>query len=445
MSEATVATAKRFVDPQRVQRRLKAADFVVLLVATMGVFLGSSLWIPAHAVSLIAFFALEVAFGSVLTMSWIGLYGLDVLLDLGRGIVSALAVTVGLGAVAFLITHLGLFALEPWWLSGWVASCAVHFTLTRTAAFLWARPKAAAGAFRQRVAVVGWGEDADDAVRLLAEADPLRLQVVGLFDDRGSRAGPGVGAMAELVGAAKAGRVDLIVVAIPLSAEHRLLQSLKKLWPLPVDIRIARQASDLKLSPRAYGYLGKLPLLSVFDRPLNCRRRAKDLLDRALAALLGLVLLPVALLAALAIRLEGGGPVLVRDLRHGFDGTEIAVYRFRCGTPPTPVGRVLRKLRLDGLPQLVNVLKGDLSLVGPRLRPEVPKAAGLYSQVIDGYFARHRIKPGLTGWAQINGWADAMEKTSKHDLEYVDRWSLLFDLYILFKAPFALLRKRAAA
>jgi lipopolysaccharide/colanic/teichoic acid biosynthesis glycosyltransferase len=445
MSEATVARTKRFVDPQRVQRRLKAADFVVLLVATMGVFLGSSLWIPAHAVSAIGFFAFEVAFGSVLMMSWIGLYELDCLLDLGRGIVSALAVTVGLGAIAFLITHLGLFALEPLWLSGWGALCAVHFALTRTAAFLWARPKAAAGAFRQRVAVVGWGEDADDAIRLLAEADPLRLEVVGLFDDRGTRAGPGVGAMAELVGAAKAGLIDLIVVAIPLSAEHRLLQSLKKLWPLPVDIRIARQPSDIKLSPRAYGYLGKLPLLSVFDRPLKCRRRAKGLLDRALAALLGLVVLPVALLAALAIRLEGGGPVLVRERHHGFDGREIAVYRFRCGSPPTPVGRALRKLRLDGLPQLVNVLKGDLSLVGPRPRSEVPTAAGLYSQVIDGYFARHAIKPGITGWAQINGWADAMEKTSKHDLEYVDRWSLFFDLYILFKAPFALLRRRAAA
>ena len=181
MSEATVAPAKRFVDPQRVQRRLKAADFVVLLIATMGVFLGSSLWIPAHAVSLIGFFALEVAFGSVLMMNWVGLYGLDTLLVPGRGIVAALTVTVGLGAVAFLITHLGLFALEPWWLSGWAVLCAVHFTLTRMAAYLWARPKAAAGAFRQRVAVVGWGEDADDAVRLLAEADPMRLEVVGLF------------------------------------------------------------------------------------------------------------------------------------------------------------------------------------------------------------------------------------------------------------------------
>jgi lipopolysaccharide/colanic/teichoic acid biosynthesis glycosyltransferase len=440
MSEATVAPAKRFVDPRRVQRRLMAADFVVLLIATMVVFLGSSLLIPAHAVSLIGLFALEVALGGVLMMRWIGLYGLDVLLDPKRAIPSALAVTVGLGAIAFVSTHFGLFALQPWWLTGWAAVCAVHFALTRTAAFLWARPKAAAGAFRQRVAVVGWGEDADAAVQLLEGADPVRLEVIGLFDDRGSRAGSA--AMGDLVKAAGAGLVDLVVVAIPFTLEDRLLQTLKQLWPLPVDIRIARQASQLKLSPRAYGYLGNLPLLSVFDRPLGRRRRAKHLLDRGLAALLLMILLPVIVPAALALWLETRGPVLVREARHGFDGKPLAVHRFDCTRAPL-VGGLLRKLRLDGVPMLLNVLRGEMSLVGPRLQAADAGPAGLYQQVIDGYFARHDVKPGVTGWAQING-VQVAEKTAKHDLEYVDRWSLLFDLYILFKAPFALLRKSAA-
>jgi hypothetical protein len=118
MSEATVAPAKRFVDPRRVQRRLMAGDFVVLLIATMMVFLGSSLLIPAHAVSIIGLLALEVALGGVLMMRWIGLYGLDVLLDPKRAIASALAVTIGLGAIAFVSTHFGLFALQP---GGWPA------------------------------------------------------------------------------------------------------------------------------------------------------------------------------------------------------------------------------------------------------------------------------------------------------------------------------------
>ena len=440
MSEATVAPAKRFVDPGRVQRRLMVADFVVLLIATMVVFLGSSLLIPAHAVSIIGLLTLEVALGGVLMMRWIGLYGLDVLLDPKGAIMSALAVTLGLGAVAFVSTHFGLFALEPTWIAGWAMVCAVHFALTRTAAFLWAGPKAAAGAFRQRVAVVGWGEDADTAVRLLDGADPLRIEVVGLFDDRGSRAGSG--AMGDLVKAAGAGLVDLIVVAIPFTLEDRLLQTLKRLWPLPVDIRIARQASQLKLSPRAYGYLGNLPLLSVFDRPLGRRRRVKHALDRALAALLLVILLPILVPAAVALWLESRGPVLAREPHNGFDGAPLGIHRFACARRPW-VGGALRWLRLDGAPMLLNVLKGEMSLVGPRLHDADAGPPGLYRQVILGYFARHRIRPGVTGWAQIHD-ARLAEKTAKHDLEYVDRSSLVFDLYILFKAPFALLRKRAA-
>jgi lipopolysaccharide/colanic/teichoic acid biosynthesis glycosyltransferase len=440
MSEAEVGPAKRFVDPRRVQRRLMVADFAVLIIATMVVFLGSSLLIPAHAVSIIGLLGLEVALGGVLMMRWIGLYGLDVLLDPGRAIVSALAVSLGLGAIAFVSTHFGLFALQGWWIGGWMIVCAVHFALTRTAAFLWAAPKAAAGAFRQRVAVVGWGEDADTAVRLLDGADPLRIEVVGLFDDRGSRAGSA--AMGDLVKAAGAGRVDLIVVAIPFTLEDRLLQTLKQLWPLPVDIRIARQASQLKLSPKAYGYLGNLPLLSVFDRPLGRRRRVKHGLDRAVAALLLAVLLPVLVPAAVALWLEGRGPVLEAEPRRGFDGAPLAIWRFACTRAPW-VGGSLRRLRLDGAPMLLNVLNGDMSLVGPRLGAADAGPSELYRQVIDGYFARHRIRPGVTGWAQIHD-VSLAERTAKHDLEYVDRSSLVFDLYILFKAPFALLRKRAA-
>jgi lipopolysaccharide/colanic/teichoic acid biosynthesis glycosyltransferase len=437
MSEA-MARQTRFVDPQGVQRRLKVADFFVLLIATMAVFLGSSLLIPAHSTTVIGFLVLEVALGSVLMMNWIGLYGLDALLDPRRAATGALATAGGLGTVVFLCTHLGVVALEPSWLAGWALVCAAHFTLTRTAAWLWAKPRAAAGAFRQRVAVVGWGGEAEETMRLLETADPARLEVVCLFDDRCGKAG----AMADLTEAAREGWLDLIVIAIPASAEERLLQLLKKLWPLPVEIRISGLASQLKLDPRAYTYLGKLPLLAVFDRPLKRRRRAKDLLDRTVAALLLLGLTPVLVLAALALRLTGRGPVLVREQRPGFDGTAITVCRFDCTEAPL-VGGALHQLGLDGVLQLVNVLKGELSLVGPRLRPADGHAAGLYQQVIDGYFARHDIKPGITGWAQINDFHVA-EKTAKHDLEYVDRWSLLFDLYILFKAPFALLRRAPA-
>ena len=169
-----------------------------------------------------------------------------------------------------------------------------------------------------------------------------------------------------------------------MSAEARLLQILKRLWELPVDIRISGQASKLKLSPRAYTHLGNLPLLAVFDRPLTgWSSFLKSAMDRCLALLFIVVFSPVLALTALAVRLDSKGPILFKQRRYGFNNELIEVYKFRSmyversdadatrlvskGDPRvTPVGRFIRKTSLDELPQLFNVLKGDLSLVGPR-------------------------------------------------------------------------------
>ncbi|HHI81968.1 MAG TPA: exopolysaccharide biosynthesis polyprenyl glycosylphosphotransferase, partial [Rhizobiales bacterium] len=220
-----------------------------------------------------------------------------------------------------------------------------------------------------------------------------------------------------------------------------------------------------KLSPRAYSNLGNLPLLAVFDRPLSgWKWFLKDAMDRVLAALMIVVFAPVMAAVAIAIRLESKGPVIFRQKRYGFNNELVEVFKFRsmytdmCDanasrlvtrTDPrvTRVGRFIRKTSLDELPQLFNVLTGQLSLVGPRPHATQAKAANeLYDQVVDGYFARHKVKPGITGWAQINGWrgeTDTREKIEnrvKYDLEYIDHASLLFDLMILIKTPFALLR-----
>jgi lipopolysaccharide/colanic/teichoic acid biosynthesis glycosyltransferase len=174
------------------------------------------------------------------------------------------------------------------------------------------------------------------------------------------------------------------------------------------------------------------------------------------------------LAVALAVKLESKGPVIFRQKRYGFNNELIEVFKFRSmyaercdhaaaklvskGDPRvTKVGRVIRKTSLDELPQLFNVLMGQLSLVGPRPHATQAKAAeALYEKVVDGYFARHKVKPGITGWAQINGWRgetdtrDKLEQRVKHDLEYIDRWSLAFDLYIILKTPFALLKSENA-
>jgi lipopolysaccharide/colanic/teichoic acid biosynthesis glycosyltransferase len=175
------------------------------------------------------------------------------------------------------------------------------------------------------------------------------------------------------------------------------------------------------------------------------------------------VLAPVMAVVALAIKFESKGSVIFRQKRFGFNNELIEIYKFRSmytdradveaaklvtknDSRVTKVGRFIRKSSLDELPQLFNVLKGNLSLVGPRPHPTKAKAGeALYEHVVDSYFARHKVKPGITGWAQINGWrgetdtAEKIERRVEHDLYYIDNWSLTLDLYILARTPLALL------
>ena len=207
-----------------------------------------------------------------------------------------------------------------------------------------------------------------------------------------------------------------------------------------------------------------MPFLDVADKPIaDWDVVAKWLVDHVLGSLILLLAAPVMALVALAIKLDSKGPVLFKQKRYGFNNELIEVYKFRSmytdksdahavklvtrGDPRvTRVGRIIRKTSLDELPQLFNVVfKGDLSLVGPRPHAVQAKAADhLYNEVVDSYFARHRVKPGITGWAQINGWrgeTDTEEKIQhrvEHDLYYIENWSVLLDLYIILLTPFRL-------
>jgi exopolysaccharide biosynthesis polyprenyl glycosylphosphotransferase len=195
----------------------------------------------------------------------------------------------------------------------------------------------------------------------------------------------------------------------------------------------------------------------------------KWLFDKIIGSLMLLLALPVMAIIAIAIKLDSRGPVLFKQKRYGFNNDLIEVYKFRSMYADTAdmtadrlvskddprvtrVGRIIRKASLDELPQLFNVVfKSNLSLVGPRPHAINAKAeARLYDEAVDGYFARHRVKPGITGWAQINGWrgeTDTHEKIQKrveHDLYYIENWSVLLDLFILAQTPLALLKTENA-
>lgn len=467
------STTGAYVDREVVQRILKSLDFVALLFGATTVSL-RSMTPPATADGAIfaGFLAVEIALACVLLLRALGLYEVQALTHgLATSVKAILSSFLG-GALLFELSAFTLRPASQTWLFGWLLLTASYFLLTRQPLAAWAKPIARRGGFRRRVVLVGGGKAAEQALDTLAASPDLDIDIVGLFDDRDDQRSPAsvrryrkLGTIRELAGFARTTRVDLIIVAIPLSAEARLLQILKRLWELPVDIRISGQASRLRLGPRAYTYLGKLPLLSVFDRPLSgWNSFLKAALDRSLAAVALVLLSPVMAATALAVRLDSKGPVIFRQKRYGFNNELIEVFKFRSmyaetadasatrlvtrGDPRvTRVGRIIRRTSLDELPQLFNVLTGQLSLVGPRPHATQAKAANaLYETVVDGYFARHKVKPGITGWAQIRGWrgetdtAEKLEQRVKHDLEYIDQWSLLFDLIILFRTPFALLK-----
>jgi exopolysaccharide biosynthesis polyprenyl glycosylphosphotransferase len=210
-------------------------------------------------------------------------------------------------------------------------------------------------------------------------------------------------------------------------------------------------------------------MIDLYDKPIaDWDYVSKWLFDKVVGSIALALLAPVMALIAIAVKLESKGPVLFRQKRYGFNNELIEVLKFRsmytdrCDATATKlvtkndprvtrVGRFIRKTSLDELPQLLNVVTGTLSLVGPRPHAVQAKAEGhLYNEVVEGYFARHKVKPGITGWAQINGWrgeTDTEEKIRKrieHDLFYIENWSVFLDLHILFKTPISLLNTESA-
>jgi len=204
--------------------------------------------------------------------------------------------------------------------------------------------------------------------------------------------------------------------------------------------------------------LGDIPVMTLFERPISgmdaILKRVEDLV---LTSLILALLWPVLLLAAIAIKLDSPGPIFFRQRREGFNNHPFRVWKFRSmhhdfsqfdgieqasrhDPRVTRVGRILRKTSIDELPQLFNVLRGQMSLVGPRPHADSTRAGGrLFSDVVTSYAARHKVKPGITGWAQVCGWRgetdteDKLVKRLEHDLHYIENWSLGFDLYILVR------------
>ena len=363
------------------------------------------------------------------------------------------------------------------WLASWFFLGLGALFVERGLVGLFVQRMTRAGRLDRRTAIVGGGEAGESLLRELSAQEDSDLRICGVFDDRTDARSPDVvagypklGNVDDLVEFARHTRLDLVIFTMPITAEQRLLTMLRKLWVLPIDIRLSAHMNKLRFRPRSYSYIGAVPVLDVFDKPIaDWDVVLKSVFDRVIGACALVALSPVLLLTALAVRLVSKGPVIFRQKRYGFNNEMIEVYKFRsmyadrCDANAeilvtktddrvTPVGRFIRSTSLDELPQLFNVALGNTSLVGPRPHAIQAKAGSkLYDEVVDGYYARHRVKPGITGWAQINGWrgetdtADKIQQRVLHDLYYIENWSVFLDAYILAKTPFALFSRNENA
>jgi Undecaprenyl-phosphate glucose phosphotransferase len=370
----------------------------------------------------------------------------------------------------------GIYVFTPATAVTWLALASLSLIAARFVIVRALDRLAAAGRLVRRTVIVGGGPEGEALIAALERDSGKQLHILGIFDDRGGeRSSDSIGGYAklgnfeQLSAFCRDAGVDLLIVTVPMTAEQRLLQILKQLFTLSVDVRISALNSKLRLSSAAYSHIGRVPMLAVMDKPLtDWDRVLKNFEDRVLGILLLLLAAPVMAAVAIAIRLESKGPVFFKQRRFGFNNELIEIYKFRSMRADmedatasklvtkddprvTRVGRFIRKTSLDELPQLFNVVLGKMSLVGPRPHATEAKAqSDLYQTVVDGYFARHRVKPGVTGWAQINGWrgeTDTHEKIQRRveaDLYYIDNWSLLFDLYIIVMTPFALISAKNA-
>ena len=378
-----------------------------------------------------------------------------------RGIIARWAVIV-LGLIAFAFALKVTEDFSRFWLFTWSGVSILLLTVVRVGAAAYLRRAVRdGGVFARRIAIVGANDDSARFMRQAVDTD-LAVSIVGVFTNQDEIAptpdGPGndgygvTGTIETLVELARRGGVDDILIAVPTLASDEMRRLINRLAVLPVTVAILPNQQWLDHQGGEIVRVAGAPALTLYRRPLEGWGGLwKKMEDWILGFILLVLAAPILMACALALRLQGPGPIFFTQQRHGFNNAVFRIYKFRTMTVAedgdevhqarkddvrvTPVGGFLRKWSLDELPQLINVMKGDMSLVGPR--PHALAHNHEYAKLIENYSGRHRVKPGITGWAQVNGYRGETSETEqmanrvRFDLEYVDNWSLWFDFKIL--------------
>jgi putative colanic acid biosynthesis UDP-glucose lipid carrier transferase len=343
---------------------------------------------------------------------------------------------------------------------GWFLGAPLLLCTSRLAGRLVVRHLRAQGRNVRNVAILGATQSAEKLCDSIAARPWMGMQLGGLYDDRSqgrrhkfrTEHCPYMGTVDDLIQDARKGKVDIVYIALPLRAEARVGEVLRALADTTATVYLMADFFTYDLLHARWTELGSLPIVSIYDSPFRgAGGWLKRLEDLVLGSLIVLLIAPLLLLISLAVKLGSQGPIFFRQRRYGLNGREIRVLKFRsmtvCEDGPTikqatkddkritPIGRFLRRTSLDELPQFLQVITGEMSIVGPR--PHAVAHNEEYRALIHGYMLRHKVKPGITGWAQVNGWRGEtddivkMEKRVQHDLEYIQNWHLLWDLKII--------------
>jgi putative colanic acid biosysnthesis UDP-glucose lipid carrier transferase len=359
------------------------------------------------------------------------------------------------GFVTHYLREFSWNALLTWLVVAPIAQIGAHLVLRATAPYL-VRLQGPP----QRAIIVGMNEQGVALASRVGETPYSQIEFAGFFDDRDLRRLDAssdyrmLGGLADLATFVREKNIQLIYLSLPMASQPRILQVLDELKDTTASIFFV---PDMFVTDLIQGHAGSVcgtPVISVCETPFKGSSGVvKRLSDIILSIVILLLISPILLIVAAAIKWGSPGPIIFRQRRYGLDGKEIVVYKFRSMTVTedggaisqakkndsriTPLGAFLRKTSLDELPQFFNVLQGQMSIVGPR--PHAVAHNEMYRKLIKGYMVRHKVKPGITGWAQVNGYRgetetlDKMQGRIDYDLDYLRNWSLSLDLYIIFK------------
>ena len=342
----------------------------------------------------------------------------------------------------------------------WVCSApfillAAHFALRASAPFL-----VSLQGPPRRAIIVGMNEQGVALASRVGETPYSRIELAGFFDDRdldrldASSDFRMIGRLDDLSTFVREKGIHLIYLSLPMASQPRILQVLDELKDTTASIFFVPDMFVTDLIQGRTGSVCGMPVIAVCETPFTGSNGfVKRFSDIVLSIIILLLISPILVGVSVAVKLGSPGPIIFRQRRYGLDGKEIVVYKFRSmsvtedgssvqqatknDSRVTPLGAILRKTSIDELPQFVNVLQGRMSIVGPR--PHAVAHNEMYRKLVKGYMVRHKVKPGITGWAQVNGYRgetdtlDKMEGRIKFDLDYLRNWSLRLDLYIIFR------------